>query len=161
MSSLLKLEKAGQPNLKAQFAHDQTIENVKSLWYDWFCEEKGLFNRGKRLWSAAKSIVDSPKFKADETYVFFKNNCPAADFPLYDDFRICDIKSGDVLYTVTRNAWGFSGWQVHTEGHWDKPIFEGSWNEVKKWFMTPAAKPASLVELLPQPLSSTISKIIS
>ena len=36
----------------------------------------------------------------DSTYVFFKNNCPF-DGPLYDDFRICDIESGNVLYTVT------------------------------------------------------------
>ena len=43
----------------------------------------------------------------DSTYVFFKNNCPM-DGPLYDDFRICDIESGNVLYTVTPKC-GHSG----------------------------------------------------
>ena len=141
MSTLLVIgDKKDQINLKAQLAFEQTPENVKSLWYDWFCSTESLFNRGKRLWSAAKGIANSPKFKADETYVFFKNNCPAADFPTYDDFRICDIKSGDVLYTVTRNAWGFSGWQVYdiVNKGGGEPVAQGSWKEVKAWFMVPS-----------------------
>ena len=127
---------ANKINLVQQLLkHEANQANVLGLWYDWFCSESSLFNRGKRLWSAAKSIVHSEKFKAEDCYVFFKNNCPASKHPTYDSFKICDKKSGDVLFSISRNAWGFAGWEVHCENHWDEPIVKGSWKEVKAWFM--------------------------
>ena len=51
-------------------------------------------------WKWTKRFVKSVDVDLDSTYVFFKNNCPLGG-PLYDDFRICDVESGNVLYTVT------------------------------------------------------------
>ena len=54
---------------------------------------------------------------------------------LYDDFRICDLKTGDVQYTITpkytvtgtAQVWG-------VDNDFDKPLVDGSWNDVKAFF---------------------------
>lgn len=112
--------------------------SVKDLWYDWFCSEKSLENRVNKLLKKLDSISESTKFDSDKTYVFFKNNCPI-DGKLYDDFRICDIETGDVIYTIIPA----SGHSIHNgigqvfgrENNFEKPIFEGSWKEIKNWFL--------------------------
>ena len=68
--------------------------------FDWFCKTESLKNKAKSLFSKVKSVARSDKFDPTKTYVFFKNNCPCSG-KLYDDFRICDIETGKVLYTVT------------------------------------------------------------
>ena len=71
--------------------------------FDWFCTDKGLAGRASRI---APKIVKV--LKANETGKWFdeskiklllKNNCPM-DGQLYDDFRVCDKESGDVIFTV-------------------------------------------------------------
>lgn len=112
--------------------------NIIDLWYDWFCRESSLENKGKKLLQKLRAIADSKKFDNDKSYVFFKNNCPC-DGSLYDDFRICDIETGDVLYTVIPSCghkyskgkaqvWG-------RENVFAEPIIEGTWREVKSWFL--------------------------
>lgn len=111
---------------------------IRDLWYDWFCRESSLENKGKKLLQKLRTIADSKKFDNDKTYVFFKNNCPCIG-SLYDDFRICDIETGDVLYTVIpasghkcnkgkAEVWG-------RENDFAEPIIEGTWREVKSWFL--------------------------
>jgi hypothetical protein len=67
--------------------------------YDWFCKDTSLKNKAIRLFSLVKSWVKHRNTDTDKVYVFFKNNCPM-NGPLYDDFRICDIETGDVIWTV-------------------------------------------------------------
>ena len=68
--------------------------------FDWFCRDTSLENKAKKLFTQVKQFVKAnPKLDTTKVYVFFKNNCPV-NGQLYDDFRICDIESGDVLYTV-------------------------------------------------------------
>lgn len=114
------------------------LGNPKELWYDWFCRTSSLENKGKRLLQKLRAISASKKFDNDKTYVFFKNNCPLVG-SLYDDFRICDIETGDVIYTVIPKSgfkcdngkaqvWG-------SENNFDGPIIEGTWREIKAWFL--------------------------
>ena len=116
-----------------------TIQNGYNLglWYDWFCNDSSLESKGKSLLKKVEQIAFSKKFDITKTYVFFKNNCPMSG-SLYDDFRICDLESGDVLFTVTPksghmsakglgNVWG-------KENDFKEPLFEGSWTQIKKWF---------------------------
>lgn len=112
--------------------------NVMNLWYDWFCRESSLERKGAALLKKLKVIASSNKFDNDKCYVFFKNNCPCVG-SLYDDFRICDKETGDVLYTVIPK----SGYkcdegraQVYSpENGFREPIVEGTWRDVKNWFL--------------------------
>lgn len=75
--------------------------------YDWFCSDKALKARSERLFKMVKRWVKKRNTDTDKVYVFFKNNCPF-NGPLYDDFRICDVETGDVIYTVIPKC-GHSG----------------------------------------------------
>ena len=68
--------------------------------YDWFCNEKSLKNKANKLFPAARRFAKKMDIDLNKHYVFFKNNCPF-NGRLYDDFRICDVESGDVIWTVT------------------------------------------------------------
>ena len=51
--------------------------------------------------------VDKRVTDTDKVYVFFKNNCTGRGTK-YDDFRIVDRETGDVIYTVIPKC-GHSG----------------------------------------------------
>lgn len=68
-------------------------------WYDWFCSDEYLADRLKVLAPKLKNIAISSKINPEKQYVFFKNNCPV-NGELYDDFRICDLETGDVVFTI-------------------------------------------------------------
>jgi hypothetical protein len=72
--------------------------------YDWFCKDASLQKKADTLFGQLKRfLVAMPGINIDTHYVWFKNNCPM-NGPLYDDFRISDIESGDVQYTVTAKS---------------------------------------------------------
>ncbi len=112
--------------------------DIVSLWYDWFCKEKSLENKGKRLLQKLSAIQKSPKFDNDKTYVFFKNNCPLYG-SLYDDFRICDIETGDVIYCVipkSGHTCNNGVAQIYgKDNDFKEAIIEGTWKEIKEWFL--------------------------
>ncbi len=99
-------------------------------WYDWFCTDRGLYGRLKKMVPAIRRIARSEKVNDDTMYIFFKNNCPCWVDETYDDFRICDKESGDVLYCITprypsvptpvRSFWGASKKEiVYVSTVWD------------------------------------------
>ena len=106
------------------------------VWYDWFCSDKSLVNRGKLLLGKVRVIAKSAKFDNDKCYVFFKNNCPVKG-GLYDSFSICDIETGNVLYWVTYKS-SHSGLAevsgLNAEGQFDT-LVAGSWSDVKDFFL--------------------------
>jgi hypothetical protein len=75
--------------------------------FDWFCKDTALKAKSEKLFRMVKRWVKARNTDTDKVYVFFKNNCPLFG-PLYDDFRICDIETGDVIWTVTPKS-GHSG----------------------------------------------------
>ena len=120
------------------FNHRPDELDVKDLWYDWFCKDTSLINKGISLIKKLKTISKSNKFDNEKTYVFFKNNCPCMG-NLYDDFRICDIETRDVIYTIipksgfkkdygAAQVWG-------KENDFKEPIISGTWKEIKNWFL--------------------------
>ena len=107
-------------------------------WYDWFCKESSLLNKTKKLAPKVKIIS---KLLGDEFskshYVFFKNNCPVFG-SLYDDFRFCDLKTGNIIYTIVPK----SGYKVNNgqgevwgkSNDFDGPLFQGMWEDIIVWF---------------------------
>lgn len=105
--------------------------------YDWFCKESSLPNKAKTLLAKFKKIANSKRINKDYSYLWFKNNCPM-DGSLYDDFRISDIESGDVIFTVIPKSGHKSkngiGEVWGRENGFDGPLFQGSWKEIIEWF---------------------------
>ena len=89
------------------FKNDKTILGHGSTnwchgFYDWFCRDESLLNKAKRLMpKVIKFVALNPEnmIDLDNSYVFFKNNCPM-DGQLYDDFRIESTISNSVIWTV-------------------------------------------------------------
>ena len=110
---------------------------IEAGWFDWFCRDESLRNKTISLTRKLKQIVGSNKINMDGMYVFFKNNCPV-DGKLYDDFRICDVKTRDVIYTIVPSnghvvmsgkaeVWG-------RENDFDEALVAGTWNDVLLYF---------------------------
>ena len=111
--------------------------DVMNLWYDWFCKDSSLKNKGKYLLKKLKAISKSSKFDNDKCYVFFKNGLTGGG-KLFDEFKICDIETGDVIYTVLPTGWGNDGypevWGVDND--FESLILKvNSWKELKAWFL--------------------------
>jgi hypothetical protein len=92
---------------QGKFIDSEGNESWCYNFYDWFCSDKALKSRSEKLFKMVKRWVKQRNTDTDKVYVFFKNNCPM-NGPLYDDFRICDIETGDVLWTVIPKC-GHSG----------------------------------------------------
>lgn len=108
-------------------------------WYDWWCRNSELPRKTQMLGRKVTSIKDSKRFDKTKVYVFFKNNCPVVG-PLYDQFSICDLATGDVLFCIQHLERGSHGcerahWEVYdaTAGFSD-PVVNGTWNDVKRYF---------------------------
>lgn len=107
---------------------------INAGWYDWFCRDTSLRGKTVSLTKKLKRIVNSPLINQDTMYVFFKNNCPMYG-SLYDDFRICDLETGDVIYCIIP----FIG---HDKDHglaevWSKgeTVYIGRWTGVVNFFI--------------------------
>ena len=128
-------EQVGNLDTK-QFGKDE--DATCGAWFDWFCTDKSLTTRGKSLVSKLKSIQHSKRFNPETTYTFFKNNCPCVG-NLYDDFRICDIETGNVIFCIVPKSGHTSMnglgevWGKDAYGQFGA-LFKGTWKEIKNWF---------------------------
>lgn len=112
--------------------------DASKLFFDWFCKESAIKNKAIKLFRNVKGIANSSKFDATKCSVCFKNNYAwysnGAE-GMYDDFRICDIESGDVIFCVTPRDLGSKIGNVYgKENDFSEPLFEGTWMEIKRWF---------------------------
>ena len=141
MADLQKFETA---NKLADYKNQETAyltrkALMRELWYDWFCRESSLKGKTIPLLKKLRAVIkaNNGRFNPETCYTFLKNNCPCVG-SLYDDFRICDIESGDVLYTVTPKCghdyakgnaqlWG-------RDNDFKEPLVNGTWRDVIAYF---------------------------
>ena len=111
-----------------KFKNNYTLatELIDHLWYDWFCEDSQLFEKGKHMMNIISEINNENLL--DNTYVFFKNNFSQRN---YDSFSICDINSGDVLYWIgIKDPSSTKFCSIYKKDNWDIPSLET--NNVEK-----------------------------
>lgn len=126
---------AKEISLYEQIRTNAVETDSSNLFYDWFCSDAAIPRKAKSLMSKVKQIAFSSKFNINETYVFFKNNCPMSG-PLYDDFRICDLESGNVLFTVAPKATFYNGecTVFGRENDFETPLYQGTVKGMIAWF---------------------------
>lgn len=119
----------------------QGNENDYYNFYDWFCADSSLKNKSIKLFKKLEQLSKTKKFDIEKTYCFFKNNCPIVGGivgGLYDDLRICDINTGDIIYTITPSIKRRSGNSISEvwgkDNDFNGPLFLGTWKEVKTFF---------------------------
>ena len=132
--TLTKLALALGPHAKDSFERKQIVEG---LWYDWFCRGSSLYNKGEKLLSRFSKIRKSSKIDHDNMYLWFKNNCPV-NGRLYDDFRLSDTTTGNVVYTIIPSV-GYSSMNGEAvvwgrENDFKEPLVRGTWMDVVRWF---------------------------
>ena len=100
--------------------------------YDWFCRDSSLEKKSENLFKKLNSISKSSKFDLDKTYSYFKNNCPIKG-TTYDDFRICDLESGNTIYTVSYRKGIYE--VFGKENNFNCSLVEGKWIDIKNFFL--------------------------
>ena len=121
------------------FDSDDVKTQIQAGWYDWFCKDSSLVKKTKKMGNIIKQIRNGGKVNLGSSYVWFKNNCPL-NGPLYDDFRIANLETREVQFTIQINCcWNKSVYAVYGRtpdgiGHWDEPLFESnSSKELINW----------------------------
>ena len=126
--------------LNSEFNFSLTSVQIEAGWYDWWCRPSALRGKTEKLGAKIVRIQKSKRFDSDKSYVFFKNNCPVVG-KLYDQFSICDIKTGNVLFCCQHLEKGSHGCE---HAHWElydaskgfrEPVVNGTWRDVEKYFI--------------------------
>jgi hypothetical protein len=104
--------------------------------YDWFCKDSSLERKCNQLLPKVKKFVKAGKIDQQANYFWFKNNCPM-NGKLYDDFRISDRKTNNVIWTVIPKS-GHTGLNGKAElwgkvNNFQRALVVGSFNDILKY----------------------------
>lgn len=123
--------------LNGDFTNPNCKTQIEAGWYDWFCRDTSLAAKTQKLGKKAIQLMKSEKIDIQKNYVWFKNNCPGSG-NLYDDLRIADIETGDVIYTIIpANGHTFVKGKAEVwgrENNFVQPLVSGTWKDVKTFF---------------------------
>lgn len=125
---------------KGEFDSCSRAVQCEAGWYDWFCRDSALQRKTAYLGKKVCDIATSKRFDPNKSYVFFKNNCPMVG-KLYDQFSICDLATGDVLFCCQHLEKGSHGcdhahWEIYdAKKGFEMAAVSGTWNAVKSYFL--------------------------
>jgi hypothetical protein len=117
---------------------DNSLETMCAAgWHDWFCGDSCLKSKLDKLYPKVAAVSQSKKINLDAMCVLFQNCCPG-EGSLYDEFKICDKKTGGVIYVVVPKSghkcyngraelWG-------RENGFKGPLVAGTWKNIKAYF---------------------------
>ena len=123
--------------IRGDFDLNDRKTQIEAGWYDWFCRDTSLVAKTQKLGKKVLQLMNSSKIDTQKNYVWFKNNCPM-NGSLCDDFRIADVETGDVIYTIIpasghnvekgkASVWG-------RENDFREPLVAGTWKDIKAFF---------------------------
>jgi hypothetical protein len=118
--------------------NDNSLDTIYAAgWYDWFCPEAYLKKRLDKLYPKVRKIVRSKKINIDAMFLLFQNCCPG-EGPLYDEFKIGDMETGHILYTVVpklcRNEYKGRAGLWGRENEFNGPLVVGKWKDIEAYF---------------------------
>ena len=124
--------------LRGDFDRRFTPVQVEAGWYDWWCKNTSLWYKTQVMGKKVLQLLDSPRIDPDRMYVFFKNNMPVVG-PTYDQFSICDMQTGNVLFCLQNLRKGSHGcekahWELYAAPEFKVPAVNGTWKECKEYF---------------------------
>lgn len=94
---------------------DFSFNGCLDAWYDWFCTDKSLINRTKRLANTIKKVYKSLSdlnYKLDNFEVSLKNCCPCSG-PTYDRISIFTDKTDYDICIVFNDHRADNIWEVY------------------------------------------------
>ncbi len=112
------------------------IETIqKKCFFDWFCKESSLRNKTIFLTKKLSVLLPSDKIDVNKTTILFKNNC-SLSYGLYDDIRIVDIESKEVLYNIAPSSKADDGQAVLWDltKNTEQATICGTWKDIKNYF---------------------------
>lgn len=135
-----KTEETNNINLNYILENKKLFKSLgKGFFFDWFCTDRSLDLRGERLMVKLCKVIkaNNGKFNPEKCYTFFKNNCPCSGH-LYDDFRICDKETRDVLYTIIPASGHYSEYGKAVvygrDNDFKEPLIIGTFEDVLSFF---------------------------
>ena len=104
----------------------------EKMFYDWFCTNSSLRNRGKRATDRLRALVLKCPEKFDDTDTIDIKNClPACCNTTYDCIRVWD-KNDEFKYAFVPNDSNNHCSSVLDKNHIEHTF--DNWTELKKWF---------------------------
>jgi len=126
--------------LNLQEVLDSEHETHLGLWYDWFCKDKALPLKTKRMMAKvrkiAKSMVKSGK-DLTKYRVYFKN-CAPLNGSLYDTIGIVALDNSETYVIAPQNGHAgddFGNAQVSSHAS-EGQVVNGTWADVETFFST-------------------------